>query len=768
MFVNLLCLLSMPLVAWAQTDSSGSDSSQKDEGPKHHLTFQFSYQGTASKSGTSLEVTNQFSGRIEVRPTEAYDLPTNQSAEAQLEQAQAMQAAVLAGDVEKLKQATPQLVMTWFPQGDQVEITGTISETMTSESHETEHGETRASSDHRTETYRSQKVFAGSFGDFIKIRSEEKRYDLQFVLMPDMATTWDAVEQTIVCDHIEVGHDTHTTSKANVPLDMGPGQLALGYSNYHIAAEVKGQPLMGEANEPTGTARIPVPQPAGWHGAWDIALYVSWQIDMKPPPLELIITAPGYEDWRPSTTRDAAAGLALELKATVVATDGKTPINKVKSFLWELEKTSREPGVTMNYPLNAKDDRLDMELTTQGGMFVISPDAQRVDRPVSSGFSDTVSVLPFDWGGWSDLKVTAIMENGPPLVGKLKGSSEQGLRLPKRAADSKIADAWKKHQSVTAPDDSDFDNIPAVPAHTGDGLTLYEEYRGFYVKGQHVEGDPAKKDLFVLDTTGIVDGGLKKFEQESKIIIHRLDKGEMDEQTHLINQNRAKGPHLVAQHGILIKFNTDTNNYMACDPQGAASPGGVDAILVPHTPVTGPAAPDGTAYADVSFAHELMHALGVRHHGDGDYEVYWKIEGDTVKEFRVDDKKNIFGPGTPIEIFKENGTNATAGFIAYRQSLGGAAAEGVNQLVGVDQGENSGDVTCMMRYDRSSAYLKRGQRNGRVVIQPGVNDEPVGYRICTSGKGTGINESKPGQPSRYGDAATDRGNCADKLKVSDL
>jgi hypothetical protein len=767
MFVNLLCLLGMPLVAWAQTDSSGSDSSQKDEAPKHYLAFQLSYQGSASKSGTTLEVTNQFSGRIEVRPTEAYDLPTDQSAEAQLQQAQAMQAAVLAGDVEKLKQATPQLVATWFPRGDQVEITGSISETMTTSGSETEHGETRASSDHRTETYRGQKVFMGSGGGVIKIRLEEKRCDFQFLLMPDMATTQEAVEQTIVTDHIEAGHDSHTNTKANVPLDMGPEQMALGYSNYRIAADVKGQPLMGEANALAGTARIPVPKPAGWQGAWDIALNVSWQIEVALPPLDLIITGPGYADWRPSTTTNAAAGLPLELTATVVAPDGKTPNAKVKSFVWELENTSREPGVTMNYPVNAKDNRLDMELTTQGGMFVISPDAQRVDRPTPEGFSDTVTVLPFDWGGWADLKVTAVLADGRTLVGKLQGASEQGLRLPKRAADSKIADAWKKLQSVTGPDDSDFDNIPAVPAHTGDGLTLYEEYRGFYVKGQHVEGDPAKKDLFVLDTTGFVDGGLNKFEKESKIIIHRLDKGEMDEQTHLINQNRAKGPHLVAQHGILIKFNTDTNNYMAADPQGCASPGSLKAILIPHTPVTGPAAPHGTAYADVSFAHELMHALGVRHHGEGDYEVYWKIEGDTVKEFHVDADKHIFGSGTPIEIYKEDGSLATAKFIAHRQSLGGAAAEGVTQLVGVDQGESSGDDTCMMRYDRSSAYLKRGMSNGRVVIQPTVNDEPVGYQICTSGKGKGVNKFTPG-PSRFGNAKSDRGNCADKLKVSDL
>ncbi len=561
--------------------------------------------------------------------------------------------------------------------------------------------------------------------------------------------------------------NSRRTEETTVTTVDGKDYPARQGKTVHVLKNIQNFPYPDKGFDLEGTAELTASDSAGdFPVIWQYTVHL-FPVDRQVLALE-IEDSSAYQNWRPSATREGGAGAPLELKATVVGSDGKIPNTRVKGFVWELEKTSREPGVTMNYPLNAKDNRLDMELTTQGGMFVLSPDAQRVERAMSEGFSDTVSVVPFDWGGWADLKVTAIMEVGPPLVAKLKGASEEGLRLPKRAADSKIADVWKKQQAVPGPDDSDFDNIPAVPAHTGDGLTLYEEYRGFYAKGQHVEGDPMKKDLFVLDTTGIVDGGLKKFEKESKIIIHRLDQGEMDEQTHLINQNRTKGPHLVAQHGILIKFNNDTNNYMACDPQGAASPGSVKAILVPHAPVTGPAAPDGTPYADVSFAHELMHALGVRHHGDEDYDAYWKIEGNTVKEYRLEQDGSLSGRGVPIEILRENGDVATAAFIAHRQSMGGEAAQGQSQLVGVEQGESSGDDTCMMRYDRNSVHLKPGQPNARVSIQLGVNEEPVGYRICTSSKGTGINESKPGHPSRYGNAATGRGNCADKLKVSDL
>ena len=517
-----------------------------------------------------------------------------------------------------------------------------------------------------------------------------------------------------------------------------------------------------------GTAELTPSESAG-----DFPIIWTYTVHLFPADRQVLTLeiddSPAYQEWRPSTTQDAAAGAPLELKATVVSSDGKTPNRKVESFIWELEKTSREPGVTINYPVNAKDNRLDLELTTQGGFFVISPNGQRVERAVQKGFSDTVTVLPFDWGGWADLKVTAVLVGGGKLVGKLKGAAAEGLRLPKRSADSYIADSWKKRQSVTGLDESDFDNSPSGPSHKGDGLTLYEEYRGFYEKGQHKSGDPAKKDLFVLELDKVqVEGGLRKFEKESGIVVHRMDKDEMDEQSRVINPNRSKGPHIVSQHGILIKFlaATDRGAYMACEPLGATSPGGVTAIFVPRVPVSGSPATDGTPFLDVSFAHELMHAVGVRHHGDGDYEAYWKIEGNTVKEYHREDNGTLSGPGVPIEILKEDGSLATAKFIAYRQGLGGEAAKGQKQHVGVEQGESSGDDTCMMRYDLSSAYLKRGQPNARVVIQNDVNPEPVGCHICTSRTGTGINAFSPG-PSRYGNGAPGRGNCTEKLKVTD-
>jgi hypothetical protein len=110
--------------------------------------------------------------------------------------------------------------------------------------------------------------------------------------------------------------------------------------------------------------------------------------------------------------------------------------------------------------------------------------------------------------------------------------------------------------------------------------------------------------------------------------------------------------------------------------------------------------------------------------------------------------------------------------IARRAAMSGETkgrkhSEGQEQLVGVEQGESSGDDACLMRYDRNGAYVKTGQPNVRVIIQTDRNPEPVGCRICKSRTGTGINAASPG-PSRYGNAAPGRGECLSKIKISDF
>ena len=837
----LVVLLSLAPISRAQDNSDR----EKDGGKKHYLTFQVSYLGSAHRSHqdengqseTSIEVNDRFSGRIEVRPTEAYDLPTNQSEAAQLARLKAMQAAVLAGDTEKLKAVTPPLLVTWFPRGNEVEITGTISETKRSSSYNTEFGESRAKSDRATESYRGQKVFAGDFGNaFVKIRAGEKLYDIQFSLMPDMATTWEAVHQTLVSDHKEEGHDRHTESEAAVPLDAGPNQIGLGYSNDQIVAEVKGQPLAGAAGELLGTTRIPVPKPAGWDGSWDIAMLVSWQIDLTLPPVELVITAPGYDEWRPegNIKKPAEPGNKLVARATLKPKAGQgTFVPRVKSIRFQLLDTSREPGVCLNWPLEAKDDDYDLRLAAvAGGKLSKKDQILEVDDPRRNDEGQAYAeaqIDSYDFGGRASLRVVCLLADGREIEGVMKDAGEMP-RLPKMKSPGWIADSWRKaHQVEKLTDDDDNEKVEGQKDN-GDGYTLYEEYRGWVVNGERVEGDPEKKDFFVLNLIGgDAEPGIDLFEQLSELRVHsKLLPEEMSETTRLLNGNRRDGPHNKDQHGVWVKTFAskselgDDGAATVMNKKGVAGrPGLVDGVGILardntesafNKPFNLPAEEAIFAY-DRAVAHELLHTVGVEHHGSGDYRMivgyastrnpvnklgrpYYGTSVDKPIDLRTEEGEDVAQRDIPkyeecrkfadmilldsylkegAEYIKRNGV----GYGGYHtpQDYADFHIEIIiiycfmhlDGNVGVEHGEDSGEEDCLMRYYfakycESKLAPAMGQQM-YYLITPGT--ERIGMEICRSGKGTGVNDAGHKPQSRYGDTTGEAGNCFKQICPND-
>ena len=180
--------------------------------------------------------------------------------------------------------------------------------------------------------------------------------------------------------------------------------------------------------------------------------------------------------------------------------DGSTPCEKAKKFLFQLLDVSKEPGVALNFPeaSKAKDDYdvhfiAELNLPTD----IMSPD--RLTLETKGGTQALAAILPFDWGAYATLKVTAYMQNGDTITGYLSGHSEIiEIPIPRRNSNSNIADKWKQDKGVASLNDNDDnENEPMGDGHTGDGFTLYEEYRGFYEKGKHIFGDPERKDLFI-------------------------------------------------------------------------------------------------------------------------------------------------------------------------------------------------------------------------------------------------------------------------------
>ncbi len=281
--------------------------------------------------------------------------------------------------------------------------------------------------------------------------------------------------------------------------------------------------------------------------------------------LEVEVTIEGYDDWRPKGTVSdpKKPGNDLVARATLKNKDGSTAeLPPVRRFTFELKNTSREPGICMNWPLNAKDNDLDLRLV--GGLMggELSKEDQKlvvttVPKDEQGQPYTEAKVDSYDFGGRSELRVTCELQDGREITGLIKNEKgeEDLVRIPKMDGPGWIAEGWLKKKGVTDLADNDDEEQVEGQDYKGDGFTLYEEYRGFVENGVRVEGDPKKKDLFILNLADVATrSGISLFEQLSKVKAHgRLRDGkEMTQEDRVMNGNHRDAPHRVDQHGVVL------------------------------------------------------------------------------------------------------------------------------------------------------------------------------------------------------------------------
>jgi hypothetical protein len=507
---------------------------------------------------------------------------------------------------------------------------------------------------------------------------------------------------------------------------------------------------------------------------------------------DLIVEADGYRDWLPRGQEGVDNGLpgaTLPITARVVSRTGGTL--EAEWIRFELKQVTREPGVCINAPREpAKNEPPDLSFEPVVGSAIVSG-PERLVAQTSGGrvSSSAVVAASFDFGAYAVLEVTARV-NGKTLTGHMAGEPRgTPITLPKCTGSSRVADAWRATAGIgDEMDDSDAETDPVREAIPGDGLTLYEEYRGLVAKIGHIRLDPRRKELMLDDrieamaaSSPAVDAaavqGTLLFQNATGIQVRWLKpEGHKDR---VVNFNHGSATHRKSDQHALVLKPAGLDDLARRQPGEAArcvytrnaphpSPSLVDHLAV-FTDMTGaqpavdadlrPVTLDTVAW---SVAHELLHAVGVKHHGAGDRSgVVWEQQSPpwVVKE-----------NGAPIDLRLEN---EPAGLQPYaieqfRQTrLAGVFPEGPI-AVAVQGGERSGDQRCLMRYAGAPAYEPAGGNSRkRVFVLPEERDTP-GTGLCTSGNGTGVNaHDRPGGlPSRYGDSSN--GGCGQQIRVTDI
>jgi hypothetical protein len=212
-----------------------------------------------------------------------------------------------------------------------------------------------------------------------------------------------------------------------------------------------------------------------------------WEDDAGDPKIE------GPKDWLPE---DGAQ--------TSVKTTWKGTASEVKFTLYDV---SNEKGTC----LNSADKNEDPDLgIVEGAGFKVEKVSKDTWTATAKVAGDDFSQLPIachDYGAWGKVKCE-VKINGTWQTAK--ASSGNGyLTIPKDDNDNHIADQWEKDKDVVGlPETWDVAEVAGQDAK-GDGLALYEKYRGVMVDegGKKVWNrlSPREKVHFVIDPNGLFD-----------------------------------------------------------------------------------------------------------------------------------------------------------------------------------------------------------------------------------------------------------------------
>jgi hypothetical protein len=219
----------------------------------------------------------------------------------------------------------------------------------------------------------------------------------------------------------------------------------------------------------------------------------------------------------------------------------------------------------------------------------------------------------------------------------------------------------------------------------------------------------------------------------------------------------------VDQHVIRIQGTAPRRGYANVEEVG--TPGTAKSVhMPPDTRVVQQVGNRRLPYFAITLAHEMLHACNVNHHGEADEEPTWVYVANPSPHIV---ERRPAGD-TPITVKRENGS-----VINIRRLFPDPANESeLEVVIGVPQGQHSGNEGCLMRYDNAWAYAPTTDPAVRYLV-----DEAVSLYVCTSPAGTGINAPGRAPQSRYGPAATaanggpdvqaDRGNCKHQIRVND-
>jgi hypothetical protein len=183
--------------------------------------------------------------------------------------------------------------------------------------------------------------------------------------------------------------------------------------------------------------------------------------------------------------------------------DGDENCNAEK-IVFTLYDVSNEPGRYMNDKDKYNDTEPDLQMSDMNGDYQIT---KTTATKQLSGKSQTQQVYIWcgDYGAYGKLKASVLV-GGQWYEADADGTPDKYITIPLDLNDNKIADSWEKDNNVYGlPAAWDEEDDPSGQKTNGDGMTNYEEYRGFFAARfnnsppEYMRLNPKQKEMFVID-----------------------------------------------------------------------------------------------------------------------------------------------------------------------------------------------------------------------------------------------------------------------------
>jgi len=218
-----------------------------------------------------------------------------------------------------------------------------------------------------------------------------------------------------------------------------------------------------------------------------------------------------------SNTRDRGNSISFKVIVIDSKTKKQIPSDQYQTY-FQLSNTSRYKGICNNFPTlkNAPSTTPDFlflqEMNDVADFEYLNPDKAKTTAQKGDA---KITVTSMDYAAFTNLEAEVYLhlEGGKKIIAKFKPDNRNVVRIPKDENYNLISDAWEiKTGMSTFPAAWDEDAYPLNQRRNGDGYTLFEEYRGFYVNSNsqfnskntvwekgHIRTDPNHKDVFIYD-----------------------------------------------------------------------------------------------------------------------------------------------------------------------------------------------------------------------------------------------------------------------------